>query len=237
MPRTRPYSATTRSIMAVAILLLAPCGTRLARGPPLHPQPRNSLVSSPGVQVGLDGESLSGRKQAGEFERKPSFLSKGDRGFVSPSSSGESGANRDAVASRHCPRAAALPEACFRPVSCWTLASQAEMPRAANLRPLTGDSARQPQGGAARGLAEAVEGATWRWRNSARQSVRCLAPKTRARGSARRQARHKARVEPLARRLGQSAAIAQQVGRGSRGPVGSASRRRRSVLRRYHPGL
>ena len=106
-----------------------------------------------------------------------------------------------------------------------------------NLRPLTGDSARQPQGGAARGLAEAVEGATWRWRNSARQSVRCLAPKTRARGSARRQARHKARVEPLARRLGQSAAIAQQVGRGSRGPVGSASRRRRSVLRRYHPGL
>src|SRR6267154_5252159 len=31
MPRTRPYSATTRSIMAVAIVLLAPCGTRLAR--------------------------------------------------------------------------------------------------------------------------------------------------------------------------------------------------------------
>jgi len=84
MPRTRPYSATTRSIMAVAILLLAHCGTRLARGPPLHPQPRNSLVSSPGEQVGLDGESLSGRRQAGEFERKPSFLSKGDRGFESP---------------------------------------------------------------------------------------------------------------------------------------------------------
>ncbi|HJY47674.1 MAG TPA: hypothetical protein VJ349_03360, partial [Stellaceae bacterium] len=67
---------------------------------------------------------------------------------------------------------------------------------------------RRPQGGAARGLAEAVEGATWRWRYSARQSVRRLPPKTRARGSARRQARHKARVEPLARRLGQYAAIA-----------------------------
>jgi hypothetical protein len=31
-----------------------------------------------------------------------------------------------------------------------------------------------PKGGAARGLAEAVEGATWRY--SARQSVRCLPP-------------------------------------------------------------
>src|SRR6202035_5166186 len=59
-----------------------------------------------------------------------------------------------------------------------------------------------------RGLAEAVEGATWRWRNSARQSVRCLPPKTRARGSARRHVRHKAPVEPLPRRLGQYAAIA-----------------------------
>jgi hypothetical protein len=32
----------------------------------------------------LDRESLSGRRQAGEFERKPSFLSKGDREFESP---------------------------------------------------------------------------------------------------------------------------------------------------------
>jgi hypothetical protein len=38
--------------------------------------------------------------------------------------------------------------------------------------------------------------------------VRCLPPKTRARGSARRQVRHKAPVEPLPRRLGQYAAIA-----------------------------
>src|SRR6202035_3687134 len=73
-----------------------------------------------------------------------------------------------------------------------------------------------------RGLAEAVEGATWRWRNSARQSVRCLPPKTRARGSARRQVRHKARVEPLARRLGQYAAIValhQVVCSKRRGPL------------------
>ena len=49
-----------------------------------------------------------------------------------------------------------------------------------------------------------------------------MPPKTRARGSARRQIRHKARVEPLARRLGQYAAIAalnQVVCPKRRGPL------------------